>query len=212
MQIVLFLFEMLGTTAAAISGAIVATKKGADVFGVLFIGVTTAVGGGMLRDILIGRFPPIAFVYHRYVICAVIVALLTFIVFYIGKEHAKKIIPTIDTITNVFDALGLGFFTIIGIESVLEAIPQADAFLAILLGMFTGVGGGIVRDVLVREIPFVLHKRVYAVASLLGGFLYWQLSQFQIPSIIAMSCGIGFIFVLRLLAAHFKWDLPKVQL
>lgn len=212
MQVILFFFEMVGVVGAAISGSIVATKKGADVFGVLFLGVTTAIGGGIFRDVFIGRFPPIAFVYHRYIICAAIVSLLTFTVFYLGKEHAKKILPKIDSITNFFDAIGLGAFTIVGIESVLLAMPEATAFLAIFFGMFTGVGGGIVRDVLVQEMPFVLHKRIYALASLLGACLYWGLLQLQIPSVIAILCGIGFIVILRLLAAHFKWDLPKVQL
>lgn len=213
MHDIVYILEIIGTIAFAVSGAVVAIKKETDVFGVVFIAITTAVGGGIFRDLLIGKLPPVAFVHYEYVFAATVTALCIFLFAYIrrDKNHHQHW-AAIDRVNNVFDAIGLGAFTVIGMNRAIVAGLGDNVFLVIFLGMITGIGGGILRDTLVRDIPFVLTERIYAVASLVGAMCYYTLYWQGVNLVAAALVGIGVIFAIRMASSKFRWHLPRVRL
>ncbi len=210
MDTMLLVLELIGTCAFAISGAVLGITKRFDIFGVIFCGIITALGGGTIRDILLGNLPPAMFKNYIYLIFAVITCLLTFIIACILKTKFSENIIIIDKVNNVFDAVGLGVFTVVGMNVAISSGFQDNFFFVIFLGMTTGCGGGILRDVIVSEVPFVLKKRIYAVASIAGGVVYYLLFiVFSQGAVLSAVAGISVIFLLRILASVFKWDLPK---
>lgn len=206
----LLVLELIGTCAFAVSGAVLGITKRFDIFGVIFSAIITALGGGTIRDILLGNLPPAMFRNYIYLIFALAAAVLTFVTASILKNKFSENIVLIDKVNNVFDAVGLGVFTVVGMNVAINSGFSGNFFFVVFLGMTTGCGGGILRDVIVRDVPFVLRKRIYAVASICGGTVYYilyiVLSQGELLSAIA---GIFVIFALRILASVFKWDLPK---
>ena len=210
MDTVILVLEIIGTCAFAISGAVIGITKRFDIFGVIFSAVITALGGGTVRDILLGNLPPAMFRNYIYLIFAVGTAVLTFIIASILKNKFSENIIIIDKINNIFDAAGLGVFTVVGMNVAMSAGFEDNFFFVVFLGMTTGCGGGILRDVIVSDVPFVLTKRIYAVASIAGGIVYYLMHiVFDAGEIISAVSGILVIFVLRLFASVFKWDLPK---
>lgn len=210
MEDVMFVLELIGAAAFAVSGAMVAIEKKADIFGVLFLAVTTALGGGVIRDVLIGRIPPVMFVSYWYLLISVVAALAVFIDAYLRSEKYKLHLDKLDAVNNVFDAIGLAVFTVSGMNA---AIPVSDnVILVLFVGMCTGVGGGMLRDVMTNTMPKVLRKRVYAVASLIGGGLYYVMHVLDINQLLSVGCGMLVIFALRLFATIYKWNLPSVKL
>ncbi|MBO5396877.1 MAG: trimeric intracellular cation channel family protein [Clostridia bacterium] len=210
MDTMLLVLELIGTCAFAISGAVLGITKRFDIFGVIFSGIITALGGGTIRDILLGNLPPAMFRNYIYLIFAVATCLLTFIIASILKNKFSENIVVIDKVNNIFDAIGLGVFTIVGMNVAIRNGFVHNFFFVVFLGMTTGCGGGILRDVIVSEVPFVLKKRVYAVASIVGGIVYYLMYiTFDQSAVLSAVVGITLIFVLRILASVFKWDLPK---
>lgn len=210
MEDVMFVLELIGAAAFAVSGAMVAIEKKADIFGVLFLAVTTALGGGVIRDVLIGRIPPVMFVSYWYLLISVVAALAVFIDAYLRSEKYKLHLDKLDAVNNVFDAIGLTVFTVSGMNA---AMPVSDnVILVLFVGMCTGVGGGMLRDVMTNTMPKVLRKRVYAVASLIGGGLYYVMHVLDINQLLSVGCGMLVIFALRLFATIYKWNLPSVKL
>lgn len=210
MEDVMFVLELIGAAAFAVSGAMVAIEKKADIFGVLFLAVTTALGGGVIRDVLIGRIPPVMFVSYWYLLISVVAALAVFIDAYLRSEKYKLHLDKLDAVNNVFDAIGLAVFTVSGMNA---AMPVSDnVILVLFVGMCTGVGGGMLRDVMTNTMPKVLRKRVYAVASLIGGVLYYVMHVLDINQLLSVGCGMLVIFALRLFATIYKWNLPSVKL
>ena len=210
MDTMLLVLELIGTCAFAISGAVLGITKRFDIFGVIFSGIITALGGGTIRDILLGNLPPAMFRDYIYLIFAVATCLLTFIIASILKNKFSENIVVIDKVNNIFDAIGLGVFTIVGMNVAINSGFSDNFFFVVFLGMTTGCGGGILRDAIVGEVPFVLRKRVYAVASIAGGIAYYLLYiMLQQGVVISAVVGITLIFTLRILASVFKWDLPK---
>lgn len=210
MDEVLFVLELIGAAAFAVSGAMAAIEKRADIFGVLFLAVTTALGGGVIRDVLIGRIPPVMFVSYWYLLISVIAALAVFIDAYLRSEKYKLHLDKLDAVNNIFDAIGLAVFTVSGMNA---AMPVSDNIILVLfVGMCTGVGGGMLRDVMTNTMPKVLRKRVYAVASLLGGGLYYAMYALGANQLASIGCGMLLIFALRLFATIYKWNLPSVKL
>lgn len=210
MEDVMFVLELIGAAAFAVSGAMVAIEKKADIFGVLFLAVTTALGGGVIRDVLIGRIPPVMFVSYWYLLISVVAALAVFIDAYLRSEKYKLHLDKLDAVNNVFDAIGLAVFTVSGMNA---AMPVSDnVILVLFVGMCTGVGGGMLRDVMTNTMPKVLRKRVYAVASLIGGGLYYVMHVLDINQLLSVGCGMLLIFALRLFATIYKWNLPSVKL
>lgn len=211
-QIIYFIVEILGTIAFATSGAMVAISKRVDIFGVLVLSSVTALGGGCIRDILIGTLPPRMFSDYRYVTVAVAVALVVFIVAYIFRELYQKSQKIVDSVNNIFDAAGLGIFTVTGVQVAIESGFEMNSILAVCLGVITGIGGGILRDVMLREIPFVLKKRIYALASIAGGVVYYNMYLAEVGKTLSIVVAVGVTFAIRILATIFKLDLPKVRL
>ena len=209
-EVFFLILEIAGTISFAISGAMAAVEKRVDLFGVIFLGVTTSLAGGIIRDVVIGRVPPAAFSDYKYMAIAIVTSLIVFILARVYHEHYKDNLELINTINNVFDAAGLGAFTITGANVAMGMGYRSNGFFMIFLAMITGIGGGVLRDLMIGEIPFVLRKRIYAVASLAGGFVYYLLSvKFRMETMSAAFVGIAIVFGLRMLATIFKWNLPK---
>lgn len=204
----LFFVEAVGTIAFASSGAMVAIKKQLDLLGVIVLGVTTAVGGGMLRDIIIGNVPPALFKDPIYVLLAFITVMLLFITVRMNQKFISgRYMETFEKVMNIFDAIGLGAFTVVGIDTAVLAGYGDYHFLIVFLGVITGVGGGILRDIMAGQTPYVLKKHIYACASIAGALLYAGLMN-HINEDIAMLAGAAAVIVIRLLATRFCWNLP----
>lgn len=208
-DLIFHICEFAGTVAFAVSGAMVAVHKRVDLFGVLFLGMITALGGGALRDVLLGRFPPAMFSNYGYVVTAVAAALVVFVAARMLTERYVLKETAIEQINNVFDALGLGVFAVTGTALAIGLGYGDNGFLAVFMGMTTAIGGGVLRDLLLREIPFVLKKRIYAIAAICGGLTYYLGWLLGAPETLALCAGVAVTFVLRLLATIFKWNLPK---
>lgn len=201
--------EWLGTAAFAVSGAMVAIDTGMDLFGVIFLAMITALGGGTLRDVLIGHFPPRMFTNFEFLLLAVACAVTVFVLADLYKERYIKSEQGIERVNNVFDAIGLGVFAVSGARIGMEAGFTDNAFLVTFLGMTTAVGGGMIRDVLLQRIPFVLNKRVYAVAAIAGALTYWVIEYVLMMPVLAYAVGWLVTVTLRMLATIYKWNLPK---
>lgn len=193
-----FVFEMLGTIAFAISGAMVGIRNKMDILGVVVLGMTTAVGGGIIRDLIIGITPPLAFQEPVYALVAIAVSLLVFL------PPVRNRIDLDDALLNLVDAIGLGVFTVTGVKA---GMSYGSLFLQVFLGVLTGVGGGVLRDVFANEKPMIFVRHFYAVASMCGALLCALL--YPVNENAALLSGILIIIVLRILAAKFKWHLPK---
>ena len=169
----MIIFEIVGTIAFSISGAIEAMKKKMDILGVIVLGIVTAVGGGILRDILMGEIPPAAFKNPRNALIALGTAFLAFIVGYMLSKNKKEIHSKIwNQALLLSDAVGLGTFTVLGISYVQEQLGYENMALLIFVGVVTGVGGGVMRDVFAGNVPFIFRKHVYATASIAGTIIY----------------------------------------
>lgn len=209
MDELIYALEIIGAAAFAVSGAMAALEREADIFGVIFLAVITALGGGVIRDLLLGVTPPKMFVSYVYLAVAAVAALVVFADAYIRREKYRKHRDKLDSINNMFDAVGLAVFTVSGMNT---AMQQSDNVLLILvLGMSTGVGGGMLRDMMINKMPKVLRKRVYAVASLLGGGVYYGLFALGVHETIAAVSGMVVIIALRVLATVYKWNLPAIR-
>ena len=208
MEYLFTVLSYIGVIAFAVSGSMVAVKKNMDLFGVVFLGIVTAFGGGIMRDCLLGYIPPSFFTNYWMLLAGAVTALTVFMVArllqgqYFSKEH------TIEQINNVFDALGLGAFAVTGAQIALQAGYQKQWFLVLSMGLLTAIGGGLLRDLMLREIPFVLKKHIYAIAALWGTATYYILHLLPVSELAAALAGIAVTFLLRLLATHYKWNLP----
>lgn len=208
MEKAMFILELIGAAAFAVAGAMEALEKRADIFGVIFLAVTTALGGGVIRDILLGQLPPRMFVSYPYLLVALLAALAVFADAYVRRERYIRHKEKLDAVNNIFDAVGLAVFTVSGMNVAMSV--SDNALLILILGMATGVGGGMLRDVMTNTMPKVLRKRVYAVASLVGGLVYYVLHILGVDDILSASAGMVVIFLLRVLATFYKWNLPSV--
>ncbi|MCQ2413352.1 MAG: trimeric intracellular cation channel family protein [Clostridia bacterium] len=202
--------EMLGIVSFAVSGAMVAIDKQTDAFGVLFLAVTTTFGGGMTRDLLIGNIPPLFFSNGVGILVCLSVALTVFLLAAVFKKHYIAKEKLIYTVNNVFDAIGLGVFAVMGAQIALES-PDAvvsHPACAIFCGMISTIGGSIIRDVLLRDIPFIFCKRIYALAALTGASVYVLLVSVGADSVAAATVSVVTVFALRMMATAFKWNIP----
>ena len=202
--------ELMGIAAFSVSGALAAIEKHLDVFGVLVCSVTTALGGGIIRDVMCGNLPPVMFKEYSYLITAAIVSAVTFITARVLKKKFSDSMASIDRINNVVDAMGLGLFTVMGINTGITVGYADNAFFVVFLGLITGVGGGVLRDAMLSVVPLIFSKRVYAVASLVGGVAYYVMFVvLSLPQLLCVVIAVLLIFTLRILASVFRWDLPK---
>lgn len=211
-QITLFFaIEIIGTVAFACSGAMVAIQKHLDLLGVIVLGVVTAVGGGMMRDILIGNTPPALFVNPVYVLAAFVSVMILFL-FVRFRQMSMEVLTSVayDRIMSLSDAIGLGAFTVVGIDTAIAAGFEEYYFLMIFLGVITGVGGGVLRDIMAGEIPSILRRHIYASASLAGAFSYVYLMK-VVSRNAALVISAVLVVLIRMLARHYKWNLPKAM-
>lgn len=207
---IIFFIEIIGTIAFASSGALVAMQKNMDIFGINVLAVITSVGGGAIRDIVIGRTPPVMFLKPVYTIVAMITCNLLFLIFYYNKKLLENhVFHVYERLMLILDAIGLGIFTVVGVSVGMESAHHNNAFLLLFLGVITGVGGGVMRDILATQKPYILVKHVYACASILGALsciFLWPLG-----SIPAMFTGAVIVMIIRLLAMKFRWNLPRLK-
>lgn len=193
-----FVLEIIGTIAFAVSGALVAIEKKMDIFGVAILGMTTAVMGGIIRDLILDVTPPMAFREPVYALLAIGVSIIVFI------PVVRRNLRRLENILMIMDAIGLAVFTVIGVKA-----GQAfdNLFLSVFVGTLTGVGGGVLRDLFAGNRPYIFVKHFYACASILGALttaLLWDVN-----NVLAMILGAVLIFILRILAARYKWSLPR---
>lgn len=207
---IVFCMELVGTVAFAASGAVVGINCRMDVFGVCVLGVVTAVGGGMTRDVILGKIPG-ALVEPVYVAVAVAAALLVFLVEYFKKGLLQgKTGVLYERVMLVMDSVGLGIFTGMGVMTGIRNGYLENTFLLVFLGTLTGVGGGLLRDMMAGVPPYIFVKHIYACASVVGAmccvWLYRDLG--QIP---AMMISAVLIILIRFLAAYYHWNLPRMK-
>jgi len=194
----IFILEIIGTVAFAISGAMVGIRRQMDVFGVTILGMTTAVGGGIIRDLIIGLTPPMAFQKPVYALIAIAVSIIVFL-----RPVRESL--NLDTMGfNMVDAVGLGIFTVIGVRAGAE---YHNLFLEVFLGTLTGVGGGVLRDLFAAEKPFIFVKHFYACACIIGAVLCGIL--IHTNETIAIIAGTACVIILRAFAAKYHWNLPR---
>ncbi|KEQ29986.1 trimeric intracellular cation channel family protein [Pedobacter antarcticus] len=191
--------EILGTIAFAISGSFAAMQRRLDPFGVLIIAFVTSIGGGTVRDMLLGDTPVKWMRDVNYCLLILITSLLT--IFF--KTHIKKFKITL----FLFDSLGLGLFTVLGIQKGIAF--GLSPGICIALGTITGCFGGIIRDTLLNTIPLIFRKEIYATACISGGLLYFALLQFNLKADVTKILVIVFIFALRIFVVRYKLALPK---
>jgi uncharacterized membrane protein YeiH len=194
----LLTLDLAGCAVFAISGAAVGVKHRLDVFGVCVLAFVAGNAGGMLRDVLIGAVPPVAFRGWQYVAVSLLAAVVTFV------WHPR--LERLHTPILIFDAAGLGLFSVSGTQKALEY--GLNPLIAALLGMLTGIGGGMLRDVLVREIPTVLRKDLYALAALAGAGVVVAGPPLHLPPTAATIGGAALCFAVRLEAIRRGWGLP----
>lgn len=207
---ILPVLEWIGTFSFAISGSLVAIGHGLDLFGVLMVGTITAVGGGIVRDLILGNHPPLIFFNTDVLLIAVITALLVFIFVSYHVKRFAIIRHRVEKVNLIFDSLGLGAFSVAGVQLAWDCGFGEQFVLCVLMGVLTGCGGGVIRDVLVNVKPYVFTKHVYAVASLVGSILYYFILSYTPYSNLGSFIAPGVVFVMRLLAARFHWELPKI--
>lgn len=211
-DVILLILEIIGTISFAVSGAFVAIKAKFDIFGVLVIGCITAVGGGIMRDILIGKVYPTIFDRWYIALVACASALMVFLISYKQRKKFDGMRGRVEHINNIFDALGLAAFTVMGTELAFTYQLQENVFLSLVVGVLSAVGGGVLRDILTETPPYIFTKHVYAMASIGGAILYYVLRLCMKSTIFPGILGMLFVFGVRMLATKYHWKLPKITL
>lgn len=208
MDTMILAMELVGVLSFAASGAMTGLRKGMDLFGVCILGLTTAVGGGVLRDVILGSTPPATFQNPIYATAAVLTSLVLFL------PRVRRLLNRsqhlYDVTMLVMDTLGLGIFTVMGVQIAYTRVEDPTVFLLVFVGVVTGVGGGVLRDMMAGDTPYIFVKHVYASASLAGALvcvLFW------LPGleVYAMGAGAVTVIVIRVLSAYYRWNLPHAH-
>ncbi|MFA6068442.1 MAG: trimeric intracellular cation channel family protein [Janthinobacterium sp.] len=195
----LYTIYLVAIVAEAMSGAIMGMRRGMDLFGICMIGTVTALGGGTVRDVLLGHYPLGWIAHPEYLLFTIGAAIVTAFV----ARHLHHL----RAIFLLVDGLGLVAFCVIGCDIAMSA--KMHPAIVVLAGMITGVFGGLLRDILCNQIPLVLQREVYATVALFTGALYVGLLHFKVDSSVAQLASIGAGFLFRFLALHFEWRLPN---
>lgn len=211
-ELVIFLLTCIAVASYAVSGTIVAIQKRADVFGALFFAFITAFGGGLIRDLTIGTNPPLLFISRDYAILAAVcftVSLTVFLVSFAGNNADRLSHSLHNLLIEGTDMIGLAFFCVLGVDTALSSVPDLAGNRALLVfcGCITGIGGGILRDVLSAEIPLLFRKHVYFIPALLGTVCYVLLLP-HTKRLLAILVSVSIILIIRTLAVRFRWNLP----
>ncbi len=211
MDTYIFIMEIIGTIAFASSGAMVGIQKEMDIFGVAVLGMTTAVGGGMIRDLILGVAPPVMFQDPVYAIVAIVVSCLVFFAIAANRHLPESHLYVLYEKLMLFcDSLGLGIFTVVGVNAALNMGYETTGFLQVFVGVLTGVGGGCVRDMMAGNMPYIFVKHVYASASIIGAISCVFLTR-VFGELTGMLAGAALVLLIRCLAAHYKWNLPRIR-
>jgi len=195
-----YILDILGTIAFAISGVLIAMNKRMDPFGILIIAFVTAVGGGTLRDILIGQ-TPVSWMLDMNYTYAIFVSAIFAVIF-------KSKINYLRTSLFLFDTIGIGLYTVVGVEKGIYA--DLHPIICVALGTISACFGGVIRDILCNEIPVVFRKEIYATACILGGFSYFALRQLPIDNNIIFIIAGAIVITIRIVAVKFKIALPSL--
>jgi len=198
----LYALDLFGTMAFAVTGAFKAIEHKADIVGIIILATMTGVAGGTLRDVIMGKFPPNSLSDPWYVVITASTGIMIFFLYPKMQKHWNLFLK--------FDALGLGVFTIIGATFAYHAFGL-NLLAITLAGMLTAVGGGILRDVFVNEMPIVFVKELYASASFIGILVFYILLSMNAEFYVATVIGIVVTTMLRLVAMRYNWNLPKVK-
>lgn len=193
----IYILDLFGTGIFAISGVITAIEKKFDLVGALIIGFITAIGGGSVRDVLIGRFP-VGWLNDRNYILAILLGYLVSYVFYNSVRKFKISM-------FLFDTVGIGLFTILGIQVALQYNLRIEVCL--LMGIISATFGGVIRDVLTNEIPLIFRKEIYATACFVGGLVYFLMSEISSIENLNILTSILVVIVIRYLSIRNKWTL-----
>ena len=208
MELIIAAIEQVGIAAFSISGAITGIRKKMDLFGVILLGIVTAVGGGVLRDVIIGETPPVAFRNPGYTVIAFCAALVIF--FPCVRSLLNRRQRLFDLILVWLDTVGMAVFTVVGIQGATAVLDWYNPFLLGFVGVVTGTGGGVIRDILAGDMPSMFMKRIYITASLLGAVTYiWLLPVTE--EWLAMLLSVGLICLVRALASRYRWNLPRAK-
>jgi uncharacterized membrane protein YeiH len=199
MRTLVLTLDLAGTFVFALAGATAGARRQLDIFGVLVLAFAAACSGGILRDVLIGAIPPAAISDWRYLATSLLAGAIAF--------RWLRTIERMSHPVRAFDAAGLALFAVAGAQKALAY--ELNAGMAALLGMLTGIGGGVARDLLLAQIPTVLRSDLYAVAALAGATIVVIGDQFAVSPLAAALAGAALCFALRLLAIHRGWHLPK---
>lgn len=208
----IFILELIGTVAFASSEAMIAIEKKMDIFGVNVLGATTAVGGGIMRDIILGLTPPGAFSHPVYVLVAALTSTILFVIAYAKPTAFESRVKTdyYDKLMFWCDTAGLGIFTVVGIQAAVRAVGGENVFFFVFIGTLTGVGGGVLRDIMAGETPYILVKHIYACAAIAGGIVC-VVGRTAFGEAYGTILGLAATVLLRFLAAHFRWNLMRVS-
>ena len=215
MEILLEIIHFIGIVSFSAAGAMVAIDHETDWFGVVFLSVITCFGGGLLRDVVAGQaitleLPALFTDLKLELLVSILTATAVFLVAMIFKRQYVKEEKFVGSINNVLDALGIGVFSAAGTAAYLSVGP----LVAITMGMLSSVGGSLTRDIILNDIPFILRKRIYALATLVGSAVYYVTAVFIIPNtdatnVISTIACLLVIFGIRMCATYFHWNMPK---
>jgi uncharacterized membrane protein YeiH len=210
-SIITFIMEIIGTIAFAASGAMVGAEQKMDIFGICVLGVVTSTGGGIIRDLILGITPPNMFRDPIYALVATLTSCLVFVIMYRRKHITDVRVKVLyERIMLTMDSIGLGIFTVVGVNTGIHAGYINSTFLLVFLGTITGVGGGLLRDMMAGVRPYIFVRHIYACASIAGAIacVYLHRSFGAVPSMV-LSCLL--IILIRYLAAHYRWNLPHME-
>lgn len=203
-------FDIIGTIAFAISGAILGCKKKMDILGVIVLGLVTALGGGFVRDLVLGINPPNMFQNSTNAIISTVFSVLVFMFFYFRKNFtSRQVLIFMNEFMIISDTIGLASFTITGMTTALS-LGLDKKFLLIFVGSITGVGGGMIRDVLAGTIPFIFKEQIYAGACILGSIVFLLTRNFLGDQVSMIICFFT-VLIFRLLAVKKNWNLPRIS-
>ena len=201
-DILLYLLDMVGVIACAIAGTLLAQHKGFDVAGCILVSMVNAIGGGTLRDMALDRHPLFWMTDLTYVIVITVTSLILQIFFHLYHK--------IDNALKLFDAIGLAAFSVIGFKIALT--QDMSPVIAIMMGVWTAIIGGMLRDIICNEIPLVLQREIYISASIVGSVTYLLLDSLGMDAGLNEFVMLGVIFAVRMLALRFDWHLPSIRL
>jgi uncharacterized membrane protein YeiH len=194
----LYTLDLIGTVAFAASGALAGVRRGMDLFGILVLAMVTAIGGGTLRDLLLGDLPPFCLRDETYLWLPIIAALLVFF------THRR--LPRFAPVLLYLDAIGLGTFVVIGTGKAISL--HTGPIGAVLMGVITATAGGVMRDILSNEIPLIMRREIYASACILGGIIMVMMQNMNAPDNLSLLISASAAILLRILAIRYNWSLP----